>query len=141
MTKQQYIGYFVNDPKRYGVVEICENNKAISIEEKSNEPKSNYAVTELYFYPKCVSDLAKNIIPRDRGKCEITSLNNMNLKLDKLHVTTLGMEYSWLDTGTDELLIDVSNYIKILEEHEGIKVCCPEEIAYKNGWINKEKLI
>ena len=134
-------GYYVNDPQRFGIVELDENYNAISIEEKPQNPKSNYCVTGLYFYPKGVSELAKQIQPSDRGELEITSLNNMYLEQKRLHVTTLGRGYSWLDTGTHESLIEASDYIKMLEEHQGLKVCCPEEIAYKNGWISKDKLI
>lgn len=134
-------GYYVNDPQRFGIVELDENYNAISIEEKPLNPKSNYCVTGLYFYPKGVSELAKQIQPSDRGELEITSLNNMYLGQKRLHVTTLGRGYSWLDTGTHESLIEASDYIKMLEEHQGLKVCCPEEIAYKNGWISKDKLI
>ncbi len=134
-------GYFVKDPERYGIVELDENNNAISIEEKPKNPKSNYCVTGLYFYPKGVTKLAKSVPLSERGEYEITSLNNMYLEQNKLHVTTLGRGYSWLDTGTHESLVDASNYIKILEDHQGIKVCCPEEIAYKNGWITKDQLI
>ena len=134
-------GYYVNDPERFGVVELDEHYNAISIEEKPKNPKSNYCVTGLYFYPKGVSELAKELKPSDRGELEITSLNNIYLKLKKLHVTPLGRGYSWLDTGTHESLIDAGEYIKVLEEHQGLKVCCPEEIAFKNGWINKEQLV
>lgn len=134
-------GYYVNDPQRFGIVELDENYNAISIEEKPQNPKSNYCVTGLYFYPKGVSKLAKQIKPSARGELEITSLNNMYLEQKRLHVTTLGRGYSWLDTGTHESLIEASDYIKMLEEHQGLKVCCPEEIAYKNGWITKEQLI
>ena len=134
-------GYYVNDPERFGIVELDENYNAISIEEKPKHPKSNYCVTGLYFYPKGVSKLAKELKPSDRGELEITSLNNVYLKEKRLHVTTLGRGYSWLDTGTHESLIDAGSYIKMLEEHQGLKVCCPEEIAYKNGWITKEVLL
>ena len=134
-------GYFVNDPERFGVVELDEKGNALSIEEKPANPKSNYCVTGLYFYPKGVSSLAKTIKPSARGELEITSLNNIYLKERKLHVTTLGRGYSWLDTGTHESLIDAGEYIKSLEEHQSLKVCCPEEIGYKNGWISKEKLL
>ena len=134
-------GYYVNDPQRFGIVELDENYNAISIEEKPQNPKSNYCVTGLYFYPKGVSKLAKQIQPSDRGELEITSLNNMYLEQKRLYVTTLGRGYSWLDTGTHESLIEASDYIKMLEEHQGLKVCCPEEIAYKNGWTTKEQLI
>ena len=134
-------GYYVKDPERFGIVELDENRNAISIEEKPAKPKSNYCVTGLYFYPKGVSAIAKTIKPSERGELEITTLNNVYLKEKKLHVTTLGRGYSWLDTGTHESLIDASSYIKILEEHQGIKISCPEEIAYIHGWISKEKLI
>ena len=134
-------GYYVNDPERFGIVELDENYNAVSIEEKPKNPKSNYCVTGLYFYPKGVSKLAKTIKPSDRGELEITSLNVMYMEQKRLHVTTLGRGYSWLDTGTHESLIDAGEYIKVLEEHQGLKVCCPEEIAYKNGWISKEQLI
>ena len=134
-------GYYVKDPERFGIVELDENRNAISIEEKPAKPKSNYCVTGLYFYPKGVSAIAKTIKPSARGELEITTLNNVYLKEKKLHVTTLGRGYSWLDTGTHESLIDASSYIKILEEHQGIKISCPEEIAYIHGWISREKLI
>lgn len=134
-------GYYVKDPERFGIVELDENNNAISIEEKPKHPKSNYCVTGLYFYPKGVSEKAEKVKKSERGEYEITTLNNMYLKDKNLHVTTLGRGYSWLDTGTHESLVDASNYIKILEDHQGIKICCPEEIAYKNGWISKETLL
>ena len=134
-------GYFVHDPERFGIVELDKEGNAISIEEKPKKPKSNYCVTGLYFYPKGVSAIAKTIKPSDRGELEITSLNNVYLSQKRLHVTTLGRGYSWLDTGTHESLIDAGSYIKMLEEHQGLKVCCPEEIAYKNGWISKETLL
>ena len=134
-------GYFVKDPERFGIVELDDNKNAISIEEKPEHPKSNYCVTGLYFYPKGVSKIAKTIKPSKRGELEITTLNNVYLSEKRLHVTTLGRGYSWLDTGTHESLIDASEYIKMLEEHQGLKVCCPEEIAYKNGWISREVLL
>lgn len=134
-------GYYVNDPWRFGIVEFDENNNAISIEEKPREPKSNYAVTGLYFYPKGVSEKAKLVIPSPRGELEITDLNNLYLKGNNLHVTLLGRGYAWLDTGTQESLIDASNFVKTIEEHQGLKICCPEEIAYKNGWIDKETIL
>lgn len=134
-------GYFVNDPERFGIVELDENNNAISIEEKPKNPKSNYCVTGLYFYPTGVSKKAKQVKLSDRGELEITSLNNMYLEEHNLHVTTLGRGYSWLDTGTHASLLEASDYIRILEEHQGLKVCCPEETAYKNGWISKETLV
>ena len=134
-------GYFVHDPERFGIVELDKEGNALSIEEKPKNPKSNYCVTGLYFYPAGVSKKAKQVKPSARGELEITSLNNMYLEEKNLHVTTLGRGYSWLDTGTHESLVDASNYIKLLEDHQGLKVCCPEEIAYKNGWITKEQLI
>lgn len=139
--KATIYGYYVIDPQRFGIVELDENKNAISIEEKPEHPKSNYCVTGLYFYPKGVSKLAKELKPSKRGELEITSLNNVYLEQKRLHVTTLGRGYSWLDTGTHESLVDASNYVKILEEHQGLKVCCPEEIAYKNGWISKIVLL
>lgn len=134
-------GYFVNDPERFGIVELDKEGNALSIEEKPKNPKSNYCVTGLYFYPAGVSALAKTIKPSARGELEITSLNNIYLEQKKLHVTTLGRGYSWLDTGTHESLIDAGEYIKVLEEHQGLKVCCPEEIAFINGWIVKDCLL
>lgn len=134
-------GYYVRNPARFGVVELDENNKAVSIEEKPENPKSNYCVTGLYFYPSGVSRKAKEVRPSPRGELEITSLNNLYLKEGKLHVTALGRGYSWMDCGTHESLFAASEYVRLLEELQGIKICCPEEIAYKNGWISRETLI
>lgn len=134
-------GYYVKDPERFGVVELDAEGNALSIEEKPQHPKSNYCVTGLYFYPRGVSEKAKQVKPSDRGELEITSLNNLYLAERRLHVTTLGRGYSWLDTGTHESLVEASNYIRILETHQGLQVCCPEEIAYKNGWIGRETLL
>lgn len=134
-------GYYVHDPERFGIVELDDKGNALSIEEKPKNPKSNYCVTGLYFYPAGVSSKAKEVKPSARGELEITALNNMYLEEHNLHVTTLGRGYSWLDTGTHESLVEASDYIKILEDHQGLKVCCPEEIAYKNGWISKEILL
>lgn len=134
-------GYYVNDPERFGVVEFDKDNNAISIEEKPKEPKSNYAVTGLYFFPKGVSKLAKQVKPSARGELEITSLNNMYLEKGQVHVSLLGRGYAWLDTGTMESLLDASLFVKTVEEHQGLKICCPEEVAYKNGWISREKLL
>lgn len=133
-------GYHVHDPERFGVVEFDENKNAISIEEKPNQPKSNYAVTGLYFYPKGVAAKAKQVKPSARGELEITTLNNMYLDEGNVHVTTLGRGYSWLDTGTMESLNDASNFVKMIEEHQSLKICCPEEIAYLNGWIDNTEL-
>jgi glucose-1-phosphate thymidylyltransferase len=134
-------GYYVTDPERFGVVELDKNGMALSIEEKASHPKSNYAVTGLYFYPKGVSSLAKKVKPSERGELEITTLNVMYLDKKQLLVQTLGRGYSWLDTGTMESLNDASNFIRIVEEHQSLKICCPEEIAYTNGWISKDELI
>lgn len=134
-------GYYVKDPERYGIVELDENNNAISIEEKPKNPKSNYCVTGLYFYPSGVASKAIEVKPSERGELEITTLNNMYLEEGKVHVTTLGRGYSWLDTGTHDSLADASNYIRMIEEHQSLKISCIEEIAYFNGWINKETLI
>ena len=133
-------GYHVHDPERFGVVEFDENKQAISIEEKPKHPKSEYAVTGLYFYPKGVASKAKKVQPSDRGELEITTLNNMYLEEGKVHVTTLERGYSWLDTGTMASLNEAGNFVKMVEDHQSIKICCPEEVAYINGWITKEEL-
>lgn len=133
--------YYVNDPERFGVVELDENRRALSIEEKPKEPKSNYAVTGLYFYPSDVCEKAAKVQPSERGEYEITDLNRMYLEEGRVHVTTLGRGYSWLDTGTHESLVDASSYIKMIEDHQNQKICCPEETAYVNGWISKETLL
>lgn len=134
-------GYQVKDPERFGIVEIDNNGEAISIEEKPKKPKSNYCVTGLYFYPKGVSQIANTIEKSERGEYEITSINNYYLKEKKLHVTTLGRGYTWLDTGTHDSLAEATNYVKMIENHQGIKIACLEEIAYLNGWINKKQLM
>lgn len=134
-------GYYVKDPERFGIVELDENNNAISIEEKPKNPKSNYCVTGLYFYPTGVAEKAKKVKLSERGELEITALNNMYLDEGKVHVTAMGRGYSWLDTGTHESLTDASNYIKDLEDHQGLKISCPEEIAYMNGWISHDDLV
>ena len=134
-------GYFVPDPERFGVAEFDENGKVLSIEEKPKNPKSNYAVVGLYFYPKGVSEMAKAVKPSKRGEVEITTLNQMYLEQDKLDVVTFGRGFTWLDTGTHESLADASNFVKMVEEHQGLKISCLEEIAYKNGWISKEEII
>lgn len=133
-------GYYVKDPERFGVVEFDKDNKAVSIEEKPKNPKSNYAVTGLYFYPSGVSVIAKQVKPSPRGELEITTLNNLYLEKKNIHVTLLGRGYSWLDTGTHESLIDAGNFVKTVEDHQGLKICCPEEIGYKNGWIANDEL-
>ena len=134
-------GYYVKDPERFGIVELNENKRAISIEEKPKHPKSNYCVTGLYFYPKGVSEMAKKVTPSARGELEITTLNNLYLEQGKIHVTTMGRGYSWLDTGTHESLTEASNYIQTMETHQGLKIACLEEIAFTNGWISKEQLL
>ena len=134
-------GFYVNDPERFGVVEFDENGVPTNIVEKPKEPKSNYAVTGLYFYPKGVSKIAKTIKPSPRGELEITDLNRVYLNNKQLHVEFLGRGCSWLDTGTHESLVDASVFVKTIEDKMGLKVSCPEEIAYKNGWLSKERLI
>lgn len=134
-------GYYVDDPERFGIVELDADSKPVSIEEKPKNPKSNYCVTGLYFYPKGVSERAKSIQPSARGELEITSLNNLYLETKNIHVTLLGRGYSWLDTGTHESLTDASAYVRSLERHQGLKLACLEEISYINGWISKEQLL
>lgn len=133
-------GYYVDDPERFGVVEFDENGKAISIEEKPEHPKSNYAVTGLYFYDNKVVEYAKQIKPSDRGELEITDLNKIYLEKGDLEVTLLGQGFTWLDTGTHESLVDATNFVKTMETHSHRKIACLEEIAYLNGWISKEEL-
>lgn len=134
-------GYYVPDPERFGVVEFDKNGQAISIEEKPSNPKSNYAVVGLYFYPKGVSKRAKEVKPSARGELEITTLNQMYLEDGNLDVITFGRGFTWLDTGTHESLADATAFVKMIEEHQGLKVSCIEEIAYNNGWITKEELL
>lgn len=134
-------GYYVPDPERFGVVELDENYHAISLEEKPNNPKSNFAVVGLYFYPKGVAKMAKAVKPSSRGELEITTLNQMYLEKNKLDVVTFGRGFTWLDTGTHESLAEATLFVKMVEEHQGLKISCLEEIAYKNGWITKEDLL
>lgn len=134
-------GYYVNDPERFGVVEFDETGKAISIEEKPKEPKSNYAVTGLYFYPAGVSDMADNVRPSARGELEITTLNAMYLDESLLDVQLLGRGFAWLDTGTMDSLLDASNFVEMIQKRQSIVISAPEEIAYRNGWITKQYLL
>ncbi|QGX41323.1 glucose-1-phosphate thymidylyltransferase RfbA [Permianibacter aggregans] len=132
--------YHVHDPERYGVVEFDKNDRAISIEEKPRKPKSNYAVTGLYFYDQQVIDIAKSLHPSARGELEITDLNRTYLERGKLRVELLGRGCAWLDTGTHDSLLDAGQFIATIERRQGLKVSCPEEIAYRNGWISAEEL-
>ena len=134
-------GYYVDDPERFGVVEFDENYNAISIEEKPEHPKSNYAVTGLYFYDERVCELAKQVKPSARGELEITDLNEMYLNDGSLNVEVLGRGYAWLDTGTMESLFEATNFVRTVEQAQGIPVSVVEEIAYGNGWIDREQLI
>ena len=133
-------GYFVNDPERYGVAEFDVNGNCLSIEEKPQHPKSNYAVVGLYFYPNSVVDIAKNIKPSARGELEITTVNQEYLAQQKLKVQTLQRGFAWLDTGTHDSLAEASTFIEVIEKRQGLKVACLEEIAFKRGWINSEQL-
>lgn len=133
-------GYYVSNPQDFGVVEFDENGKAISLEEKPKYPKSNYAIPGLYFYDNTVVKKAKQIKPSARGELEITTLNEMYLNENKLNVVNLGRGMAWLDTGTHEALLEASNFVKTIQSRQGIMVACPEEIAYRNTWINDKKL-
>ena len=133
-------GYWVNDPERYGVAEFDKNGKVLSLEEKPKNPKSNYAVVGLYFYPNKVVEVAKRIKPSARGELEITTVNQEFLKEERLKVQTLGRGFAWLDTGTHDSLSEASNFVEVIEKRTGLKVACLEEIAFKKGWILEEKL-
>ncbi len=133
-------GYYVDDPERFGIVEFDKEGKAISIEEKPEKPKSNYCVTGLYFYDNDVVNYAKNLKPSKRGELEITDLNRIYLEQGKLNVELLGAGFTWLDTGTHESLVEATNFVKTIEDHQHRKIACLEEIAYLNGWIDKNKM-
>ena len=134
-------GYYVNDPERFGIVEFDDNGKVLSVEEKPKNPKSNYCITGLYFYPKGVSAMAHEVKPSARGELEITTLNDMYLKQDLLDVQLLGRGYAWLDTGTMDSLVEASDFIQMIQKRQSIVISAPEEIAFINRWISKEKLM
>ena len=133
-------GYYVKDPRAYGVVEIDENGKAISIEEKPENPKSDYAVPGLYFYTNDVIEIAKNVEPSARGELEITSVNEEYMKRNQLYVETFGRGMTWFDTGTHDALLETASFVQTIEKRQGMQVCCPEELAFQNGWITDEQL-
>ena len=139
--KASVFGYYVNDPERYGVAEFDNDGNCLSIEEKPTQPKSNYAVVGLYFYPNSVVEIAKNIKPSERGELEITTVNQVYLAQQILKVQTLQRGFAWLDTGTHDSLSEASTFIEVIEKRQGQKIACLEEIAYKNGWISRERLL
>lgn len=134
-------GYYVNDPERFGIVEFDVNKRVISVEEKPKNPKSNYAITGLYFYPSGMCEKAEKVVPSERGELEITSLNEMYLEEDRLDVETLGRGFAWLDTGTMDSLLVASDFVNMVQSRQGIVISAPEEIAYKNQWITEEQLL
>lgn len=134
-------GYYVNDPHRFGIVEFDEDGKVLSVEEKPEHPKSNYCITGLYFYGRDVVQKARAVKPSARGELEITTLNDLYLKEERLDVKLLGRGYAWLDTGTMESLVDAANFVRMIEQRQSIKISAPEEIAYRNGWIDRDRLL
>ncbi len=140
-NKATVFGYYVNDPERYGVAEFDNKGNVLSLEEKPKNPKSNYAVVGLYFYPKGVSSIAKEVKPSQRGELEITTLNQEYLNKEDLKVEILGRGFAWLDTGTHESLSEASNFVEVLEKRTGLKIACLEEIAWRNGWISDDRLL
>ncbi len=134
-------GYYVHDPERFGIVEFDENGKVLSVEEKPKEPRSNYCITGLYFYPKGVSGMAKQVKPSARGELEITTLNDMYLKREELDVQLLGRGYAWLDTGTMDSLVEAADFVRMIQARQSVVISAPEEIAWKNGWIDTAELL
>lgn len=134
-------GYCVKDPQRFGIVEFDETGKVLSVEEKPKEPKSDYAITGLYFYPKGVAEMAKKVTPSQRGELEITTLNDMYLQQGKLDAQLLGRGFAWLDTGTVTSLLEAAEFVQMVEQRQNVKISAPEEIAYRFGWISKEELL
>ncbi len=134
-------GYYVNDPERFGIMEIDDNERILSVEEKPTKPKSNYCITGLYFYPKGVNAIAKSVKPSARGELEITSLNDLYLKEDRLKGIILGRGFAWLDTGTMDSLVEAAEFVQMIEKRQGVKISAPEEIAYRNGWISRDTLL
>ncbi len=134
-------GYYVNDPERFGIMELDEEERIISVEEKPKNPKSNYCITGLYFYPAGVSEKAKKVVPSARGELEITSLNDIYLQEQQLSGVILGRGFAWLDTGTMDSLVEAADFVQMIEKRQGVKISAPEEIAYRNGWISKEVLL
>jgi len=139
--KATVFGYYVPDPERFGVVEFDQEGRAVSLEEKPANPKSNYAVTGLYFYDKRVVELARQVKPSSRGELEITDLNRLYLEAGDLHVQLLGRGFAWLDTGTMDSLVDAADFVRMIEKRQGIKISAPEEIGFSNGWISREELL
>ena len=134
-------GYYVNDPERFGIMELGEGEKILSVEEKPKNPKSNYCITGLYFYPKGVAEKAKQVKPSARGELEITSLNDIYLKEGILQGIVMGRGYAWLDTGTMDSLVEAADFVQMIEKRQGVKISAPEEIAFRNGWISEETLL